>query len=68
MEVTTTFSATKKEIMKFVAFLLYMGVVQYSSLDDYWAMNTRESQVADNMSSKRIRFFGEQFPSATTSR
>ena len=54
-DVSTTFSTTEEEIMKFVAILLYMGIMQCPSLDDYWAMNTRVHQVADVMSSKRFR-------------
>ncbi|KAK3885607.1 hypothetical protein Pcinc_010198 [Petrolisthes cinctipes] len=54
-DVGTTFSTTEHEISNFVAILLYMGVVQLPSLDDYWAMDTRVPQVADIMSSKRFR-------------
>ena len=54
-DIATTFSTTDHEISNFVAILLYMGVVSLPSLDDYWAMDTRVSQVADIMSSKRFR-------------
>ena len=54
-DVSTSFSTSDEEITKFVAILLYMGITQCPSLDDYWAMNTRVHQVADVMSSKRFR-------------
>lgn len=54
-DVATTFSTTDDEILTFIAILLYMGVVECPSLDDYWAMKTRVPQVADLMSSKRFR-------------
>lgn len=54
-DIATTFTTTDDEIHTFIAILLYMGVVECPSLDDYWAMSTRVPQVADLMSSKRFR-------------
>lgn len=54
-DVNTNFSTNKDEILNFVAILLYMGVVQCPSLDDYWCLRLRVPQVADVMSSKRFR-------------
>ena len=54
-DVATTFSTTDDEILTFISILLYMGIVECPSLDDYWAMDTRVPQVADLMSSKRFR-------------
>ncbi len=54
-DVATTFSTDENEILIFVAILLYMGICNQPSLDDYWAMTTRVPQVADLMSSKRFR-------------
>lgn len=42
-------------MMTFVAILLYMGISELPSIDDYWAMETRVAQVANLMSSKRSR-------------
>ena len=54
-DVATTFSTTDDEILAFISILLYMGIVECPSLDDYWAMDTRVPQVVDLMSSKRFR-------------
>ncbi|KAJ8002308.1 hypothetical protein DPEC_G00178530 [Dallia pectoralis] len=42
-------------MMTFVAILIYMGIAELPSIDDYWAMETRVSQVANLMSSKRFK-------------
>ncbi len=34
-------NTTTKEVRNFVAILLYMGISERSSIDDYWAMETR---------------------------
>jgi len=39
----------------FVAILLYMGIFELPSIDDYLAPETRVPQVANLMSSKRFR-------------
>lgn len=54
-DVNTTFTTTEEEILNFVAILIYMGIAQLPSVDDYWAMETRVPQVANLMSSKRFR-------------
>lgn len=54
-DISTSFTTDDSEILNFVAILLYMGIVECPSLDDYWAMDTRVPQVADLMSSKRFR-------------
>ena len=54
-DVNTTFSTTDDEIVNFVAVLLYMGVMEAPSLEDYWSMKLRVPQVAEVMSSKRFR-------------
>lgn len=54
-EINTTFSTNDKEIMTFLAILIYMGVVELPSVEDYWAMETRVPQVANLMSSKRFK-------------
>ncbi|KAG0716092.1 PiggyBac transposable element-derived protein 3 [Chionoecetes opilio] len=41
--------------MKFVALLIYMGITDLPSVDDYWAMETRVPKVGNLMSSKRFR-------------
>lgn len=53
--INTTFTTNEDEIMTFLAILIYMGVVELPSIDDYWAMETRVPQVANLMSSKRFR-------------
>lgn len=55
MNINTTFATTEDEIMKFVAVLIYMGIAELPSVDDYWAMETRVPQVANLMSSKRFK-------------
>ncbi|XP_070814262.1 piggyBac transposable element-derived protein 3-like [Chaetodon trifascialis] len=48
-------TTTEDEMLNFVAILIYMGIVELPSVDDYWAMDTRVPQVANLMSSKRFR-------------
>lgn len=45
-DVNTTFTTTEDEMRNFVAILLYMGISELPSIDDYWAMETRVLQVA----------------------
>uniref|UniRef100_A0A673LD19 PiggyBac transposable element-derived protein domain-containing protein n=1 Tax=Sinocyclocheilus rhinocerous TaxID=307959 RepID=A0A673LD19_9TELE len=54
-DVNTTFTPTEDEARTFVAILLYMGISELPSIDDYWAMETKVPQVANLMSSKRFR-------------
>lgn len=54
-DVATTFSTDESEILSFLAILLYMGVCNLPSLDDYWAIASRVPQVAEIMSSKRFK-------------
>ncbi|XP_067314487.1 piggyBac transposable element-derived protein 2-like [Pseudorasbora parva] len=54
-DVNTTFTTTEDEMMTFIGILLYMGISELPSIDDYWAMETRVPQVANLMSSKRFR-------------
>ncbi|KAG7511951.1 hypothetical protein JOB18_015125 [Solea senegalensis] len=54
-DINTTLSTKENEIMTFLAILIYMGVVELPSVEGYWAMGTRVSQVANLMSSKRFR-------------
>ena len=53
--IVTSFTTTKDEIVQFLGILMFMGIGQYPSLDDYWAKDTRVPQVAQVMSSKRFR-------------
>ena len=53
--VNTTFNTDKHEMMVFLGVVLYMGVLQLPSIEDYWSTYTRVAQVADVMSSKRFR-------------
>lgn len=55
MNINTTFATTEDAIMNFVAILIYMGIAELPPVDDYWAMETRVSQVANLMSSKRFK-------------
>nr|XP_033952326.1 piggyBac transposable element-derived protein 3-like [Pseudochaenichthys georgianus] len=41
--------------MTFLSILMYMGISELPSVEDYWAMETRIPQVANLMSSKRFR-------------
>ncbi|CAG6016111.1 unnamed protein product [Menidia menidia] len=52
-DINTTFTTNKNEILAFVTILIYMGIVELPSVDDYWAIETRVPQVAKLMSSKR---------------
>ena len=52
--VNTNFSIDKHELMVFIGIVLYMGVCVYPSIDDYWGMSTRCTQVADFMPSKKF--------------
>ncbi len=52
---TTPSPPLKMRWGKFVAILLYMGISELPSIDDYWAMETRVPQVENIMSSKRFR-------------
>ncbi|XP_030018215.1 piggyBac transposable element-derived protein 3-like isoform X4 [Sphaeramia orbicularis] len=54
-DVNTTFTTTEEEMMHFVAILIYMGIAELPSIDDYWAVVTRVPQIANLMSSKRFR-------------
>ena len=54
-DVNTTFSTNERENLNFLAILLYMGLFQCPSLDDYWATLNRVPQVATVMSSKVFR-------------
>ncbi|KAJ8372580.1 hypothetical protein AAFF_G00281240 [Aldrovandia affinis] len=38
MDVNTTFTTTEDEVMTFVAILIYMGISELPSVDDYWAV------------------------------
>ncbi|XP_042355550.1 piggyBac transposable element-derived protein 3-like [Plectropomus leopardus] len=50
----TPFTTSVDEMMNFVAIFVYMGIAELSSIEDYWAMETRVPQVANLMSSKRF--------------
>lgn len=50
-DINTTFSTNENEIMTFLAILIYLGVVELPSVEDYWAMETRVPRVANLMSS-----------------
>lgn len=54
-DVSTAFSLDLQDLMVFVGTILYMGVVNMPSLDDYWAVTTRIPQVTDYMSAKRFK-------------
>lgn len=55
-DINTSFATNRDEIMNFIGLLLYMGVCDLPSLDDYWAKETRVPQVANVMSSKQFRY------------
>ncbi|KAK3888365.1 hypothetical protein Pcinc_007565 [Petrolisthes cinctipes] len=54
-DVSTTFSIDIHDLMVFTGIVLYMGVMRGPSIDDYWALDTRMSQITEYMSSKRFR-------------
>ena len=54
-DVNSTFFNTEKEVMNFIGLLIHMGINVLPSSDDHWAMETRVSQVAQLVSSKRFR-------------
>lgn len=64
-DVNTTFTTTEDEMTTFVAILLYMGIYELPSIDDYWAMETRVPQVANLMSSKRFRLMRRLLSTST---
>lgn len=53
--ISTKFSIDANELLVFIGCLIYMGVVQCPSIEDYWAFDTRIPQIAGAMSSKRFR-------------
>ena len=53
-DVNTSFHTDKHEVMMFLGIILYMGISHLPAIDDYWATETKVSQVADVMSSKRF--------------
>ena len=53
--VNTKFSIDKHELMVFIENVIYRGVINLPSIEDYWAEDTRVMQVAEFMSSKRFR-------------
>nr|XP_053644345.1 piggyBac transposable element-derived protein 3-like isoform X2 [Cherax quadricarinatus] len=53
--ITNNFATDSEEIMRFIGILLFMGIVQIPSLEDYWAGSFRIPQVAEVMGSKRFR-------------
>lgn len=54
-DVCSTFVLDPTELRIFIGVVLYMGVCQLPSIDDYWAVRTRVPQVADYMSKNRFR-------------
>uniref|UniRef100_A0A3P9MFQ0 PiggyBac transposable element-derived protein domain-containing protein n=1 Tax=Oryzias latipes TaxID=8090 RepID=A0A3P9MFQ0_ORYLA len=54
-DINTTFTTNENEILTFVTILIYMGIVELPSVDDYWARKTNVPQVANLMSSKRFK-------------
>ncbi|KAK4325662.1 hypothetical protein Pmani_003755 [Petrolisthes manimaculis] len=54
-DVNTSFSMDSHELMQFIGIVIYKGVVQLPSIEDYWATKTRIIQVADVMASKRFQ-------------
>ncbi|XP_039537279.1 piggyBac transposable element-derived protein 2-like isoform X2 [Pimephales promelas] len=51
----TSINTTAAEIEVFLSVLLYMGVFEFPSLEDYWACESRFPPVADTMSVKRFK-------------
>ena len=47
-------NVSRDEIRTFLGILIYMGICQLPSFDDYWAGATRVSHVADAMSRNRF--------------
>lgn len=56
IDINTSFATNRDEIMNFIGILLYMGVCELPSLEDYWANETRVPQVANVMSSKQFKY------------
>ena len=54
--VSTSSSTACNELLVFIGCLIFMGIVQLPSIEDYWAFSTRIPQVAGAMSSKRLFF------------
>lgn len=55
-DINTSYATSMAEIMNFIGILLYMGVVELPSLEDYWTNETRIPQVANVMSSKQFQY------------
>ncbi|KAK4311486.1 hypothetical protein Pmani_017035 [Petrolisthes manimaculis] len=55
MDVNTTFSINMDDLMVFMGIILYMGVMYLPSINDYWALDTRVSQVTHYMTSRRFK-------------
>uniref|UniRef100_A0A672KYQ5 PiggyBac transposable element-derived protein 3-like n=2 Tax=Sinocyclocheilus grahami TaxID=75366 RepID=A0A672KYQ5_SINGR len=51
----TSINTTVAEMEDFLSILLYMGVFEFPSLEDYWACESRFPPVADTMSVKRFK-------------
>ena len=54
-DVNTNFSINIQDLMSFIGIILYMGIVQMPSLDDYWATSTCISQITVHMTAKRFK-------------
>lgn len=48
-------STSPKEIEKFLAMLLFMGVFNFPAIDDYWCIESRFSVIADIMPRRRFK-------------
>uniref|UniRef100_A0A3P9DBQ9 PiggyBac transposable element-derived protein domain-containing protein n=1 Tax=Maylandia zebra TaxID=106582 RepID=A0A3P9DBQ9_9CICH len=56
-ELGDTIKTSPKEIEDFLAILLFMGVFNFPSLEDYWHHESRFSVIADIMPKKRFQLF-----------
>ncbi|XP_076043706.1 uncharacterized protein LOC143026814 [Oratosquilla oratoria] len=54
-DVKSTFSIGCHELLVFIGIIIYTGSTSLSNIDEYWATDSRVSQVANFMSSKRFR-------------
>uniref|UniRef100_A0A8C2EAB2 PiggyBac transposable element-derived protein domain-containing protein n=1 Tax=Cyprinus carpio TaxID=7962 RepID=A0A8C2EAB2_CYPCA len=57
----TSINTTVAEMEDFLSILLYMGVFEFPSLEDYWACESRFPPVADTMSVKRFKVLRRNF-------
>lgn len=55
MNLRPSFITDEAELSVFIGIVIYMGINSLPSVDDYWAVKTEVSQVADYMSKNRFK-------------